>query len=456
MLDRQDIDALLVGALYDELSSADEARLATHFEAHPADRSALDDLKTARQTVREKVATSRIFELQLDPPQAVSALLLQEAARRAPRKQVVRDDAGETWFQRFVRTFVAHPAMAAAATLVLVVGVAGSIYLRHGDAQFAEQQVAQRETAAQGMGAAAPPEAAWGSAALGVAGPTGGEGAAGKADTAADTGKDRAGDLRENSVEVALEDGDGKRGESRDQVGGNAQLDRNAKNAAVGDNERADGSRHRTNQGTDQSTKDKAPAHVGGDQLAFSGGKAPASPAKPAAKGYVEVPQTQHMPKELDEDKPAARPDDVATTTTGAVVGAPGASRGAASGGGVGGGFATAPPASNRPSTPAPRAPAPRAEPPAEPAPPPPPRTKASDATVVWARGQHARIAALVKTGKCGEAAPIAVAIKNRAPDYYNAYVATDRALKPCMQYVNEAAERESEKASRAKRVDTK
>ena len=41
----QDIDALLIGALYGELTPADEARLATHLDSHPGDRGALDDLK---------------------------------------------------------------------------------------------------------------------------------------------------------------------------------------------------------------------------------------------------------------------------------------------------------------------------------------------------------------------------------------------------------------------------
>src|SRR6185436_3423700 len=133
-MDRQDIDALLIGALYGELTPADEARLAAHLDSHPADRGALDDLKTARQAVRK----SRIFELQLDPPQAVSALLLQEAHRRAPKQVVVSEREG--WFARFARSFMAHPAMAAAAMLVLVVGVAGTVFLKKGH-QLAEKTV---------------------------------------------------------------------------------------------------------------------------------------------------------------------------------------------------------------------------------------------------------------------------------------------------------------------------
>ena len=51
-----------------------------------------------------------------------------------------------------------------------------------------------------------------------------------------------------------------------------------------------------------------------------------------------------------------------------------------------------------------------------------------------------------MKTGNCHEAAPLAVAIKSRDPDYYNSFVATDRALKPCMQYMIEVVDREAEK----------
>ena len=56
---------------------------------------------------------------------------------------------------------------------------------------------------------------------------------------------------------------------------------------------------------------------------------------------------------------------------------------------------------------------------------------------------------------RCG--APLAVQIKNKAPDYYSSYVANDRGLKPCMAYINAAAERDAEKSQKsrpAKRVD--
>ncbi|HEX8113476.1 MAG TPA: hypothetical protein VF516_37355, partial [Kofleriaceae bacterium] len=133
MVDRTDIDALLIGALYGELTPADEARLMAHLESHPADRTALDNLTRTRAVVRD----SRILAFQAEPPQSISALLLQEASRRAPRAATERSETA-TWFQRFVQSFMAHPAMAAAATLVLVIAAAGTFYLRGAD-QFAQQ-----------------------------------------------------------------------------------------------------------------------------------------------------------------------------------------------------------------------------------------------------------------------------------------------------------------------------
>jgi len=83
MADRTDIDALLIGALYGELTPADEARLTAHLESHPADRTALDDLTRTRAAVRE----SRILAFHAEPPASVSraADAGSVAARAAPR-----------------------------------------------------------------------------------------------------------------------------------------------------------------------------------------------------------------------------------------------------------------------------------------------------------------------------------------------------------------------------------
>ncbi|MGE0870087.1 MAG: anti-sigma factor [Kofleriaceae bacterium] len=132
-MESQDIDALLISALYGELTPADEARLAVHLQAHPNDRAALADLTQARAAIRD----SRALEWQAEPPQAVSALLLQEAARRVVKPLAVRDEE-PGWFTRFIRSIAAHPAIAAAAMLVVVLG-AGALLSRHrGKAMFSE------------------------------------------------------------------------------------------------------------------------------------------------------------------------------------------------------------------------------------------------------------------------------------------------------------------------------
>jgi hypothetical protein len=143
----QELDALLVGALYGELGPADEARLAAHLESHPIDRTALDDMRTTRKAM----ADARFFELWFDPPPSVSALLVQEAARRAPRSEVT----GDSWFARFARSFMRHPAMAAAAMLVVVVGVAGTLYMKKGD--LAAPSSTMHDEASSTVAAGSPP-----------------------------------------------------------------------------------------------------------------------------------------------------------------------------------------------------------------------------------------------------------------------------------------------------------
>lgn len=410
MLDRQDIDALLVGALYGELSSADEAALTAHLDSHPADRNALDDLKS----IRTKFQTSRIFEHQFEPPQALSAVLLQEAARRAPKIEPRK----ESWFQRFVTMFVAHPAMAAATTLVLAVGVAGTIYVKND--RPAEPTAAQDISRLE---APAPAAVAWGSATLG------GNAETTTADPAKADGKEQAaaGELRKgtDSVTVALADEQSQK-----------------KLAETGKNKVA---------------KPRSQATSNRDELAFGDGDVSGGVAtpietqtptkKPApARPYVEIGHNDRAPKDFDrgnvDDKVAA--DEPITTGAAASPsnGAPGSSR--ASGATV---------ASN------PR-PAPAAAPTA-PEPPPPPTTSTAasrpDTNLAWAKDTHARVTALVKEGKCQAAAPLAIAIRNRTPDYYNSHVATDRELKPCMPYITDATEHSERSAPKAaKATDTK
>jgi hypothetical protein len=424
MGDRQDIDALLIGALYGELTPADEAKLAAHLESHPADKTALDDLKTARA----RVAESRIFEMQPEPPQAISAVLLQEAARRAPRRAVgTEGEPRESWFHRFVRSFAAHPAMAAAATLVLVVGVAGTLYMKNGD-NFAEKTATTSAndvamTAPQAPPAAEPAQVAQGSAAA-------------YAVQLADEQKQ----VQQKEAEIA-----------------SANTDRGKAEVARADS-------------ADSYQTKKPAAH--------------------SKKGYIEVTTPQQMPKEMAADDKSIDGDFVAKDNRapgGPANGTRGAVGGGASGGGGGapatgslaGVAAPADPtpsaattsiAANSPPPPPPQAPKSKfaSSAPATTAKPSPAPAKTvakapeQDAPVeaqpsgdtsliAWAKKQHETAKARVKAGDCAGAAQIAVVVRNQAFGYFQQNMQNDRDLKGCAAYIDNAVKQNEEHSSKAK-----
>lgn len=470
MADRMDIDALLIGSLYGELTPADQARLQAHLESHPADRSVLADLTRARQVVRE----SRIFELQFEPPQAVSALLLQEAARRAPRiRTTPNSERSESWFQRFMRSLAAHPAMAAAAMLVVVLGAATILYKRSGAQNW--------EPSAEQDGVAAT--------------------------------HDQKNEKDNFAVDLA---NDEKLKQQQQQL----QQQQQALDAGA---VAAPSSAAAIPPPADQPAPEPAakPPAKAGDP----------APRKQPPRDYIEVDRgPQPQPKELGDDAKAKtelrgnketqaaesaqpRAEEKRSAPSGRVVGgaAPGAphaggagsaatnpgfagdtttSTGAAAGpagGNAGGGAAPAPTSpTNRKLETSKDARRPSAPPPAPastPAPPPPPPAPAqqpattgsrektvqkgadkSDADkpsedVSWARGQHQKVIAAVKANRCMEATNLALVLENRAPAYYAQNVENDRSIKSCASYIaNERAKRvAAEKAARARaseRVD--
>lgn len=475
MVDRTDIDALLIGALYGELTPADEARLAAHLESHPADRTALDDLTRTRAAVRQ----SRILTFQFEPPQAISALLLQEASRRAPRAVTARGE-GATWFQRFVRSFMAHPAMAAAATLVLVISVAGTLYLR-GTNQMASPEassvVLERAPAPSPPTGAAPPSPpAQAEAPAAEAAPA----------VAAGSGAYRA---RLDSTSARLEDTAVAKGELAEPQA-----------AAAGDPSKVQGSLggRASYEETNASGLD-AVRDAQRRKLAV-GKAAPVKADKAKALRGIELLPPQLQPKDLkdsDDEKPAGRRENEIVAAD---------QRNAAPGGGA----PATPPASAPPPPPA-NAPAPRAAGPAgaadfdapaqtvAPAPAPAPAKEAkprpakpsanqlpsssaasaqnaqvdrhldktantvdgdakqapADPTLLeWARKQREQVIAYVNQNRCREAASAAVEIYNRAPDYYNANVATDRQVKPCLAYVTTERDRADRKRASKSAAD--
>ena len=428
MVERQDIDALLISALYGELTPAEETRLAAHLESHPADRTALADLTRARDAVRE----SRLLQVQVEPPQAISALLLQEAARRAPAKH----DAEGGWLARFFRSFMAHPAMAAAAMLVVVIGVATMVAKHKPDMlESAEpvQSTLQERESAPGSKDVAPP-------------------AAPATATAGDTG----------NTERAAGEGQGS-----------------AYRVGLADDLKAE---------PEMAKEAKADADKGAEApKPVVGARPPAKAAGPTQHdGYLELRKQDQAPKDFEE--PAAKPtakqkfskapdgdgalDETATMTT-SLDGNAEQSRGVAPGGMAGGGAAaTGAPAAAQPPPPppasrtttAPTTPtrdakrADRAEktavqqapaqPPSAAATPAPAEDKPVDATTAWAQTQHRNLIAQVKAGNCQDAANLAVELSNRAPSYYQQNVANDRSVKQCLAYIT--AEREKQAEERA------
>jgi len=435
-MDRQDIDALLIGALYGELTPADEARLTAHLESHPADKTALDDLKAARESVK----ASRIFELQTEPPQAISAVLLQEAARRAPRRAAAGSDGErESWFHRFVRSFAAHPAMAAAAMLVVVVGVAGTLYMKNGD-QFAEKTAAPEQVAIDTSR----------SDNVAATAPTDNPSAAIVSDAGvAEYGKDEAekGAAAAGSAAAAYDVGLAER----------QQLDQR-KEAESPKADRAKVAETKSAPEAEPEMKKQAVTH--------SAGK----------KDYIEVTTPQQMPKEMPPAN-ADKADDgdfakaPAGNTNGVAVGGAGATRGAATGGGGAPGGAPAPAtvatASPPPPPPAdyknapakPTAPAPKTSKTVSKAPAPAPQQEApveatpnADTTLIaWAKDQHQKAVALVRADNCAGAAQIAVAVRNRAYGYYTQSMQDDRDLKGCSTYIRDAVNRDEERSSKPK-----
>ncbi len=132
MLDCSKIDELMMDWLYQELDESSSARVAEHVEGCPRCSAEASALQRTRAVFRDLSP--------VEPPVALSAILLHEAARRAPAVAVAAgprgaDAEGSFWarLRGWFRPIAMHPAAAAIATLVLIAGVAGALYVRHGD-----------------------------------------------------------------------------------------------------------------------------------------------------------------------------------------------------------------------------------------------------------------------------------------------------------------------------------
>jgi hypothetical protein len=388
-MDRPDIDALLIGALYGELTPADEARLAAHLESHPADRSALEGMKATRDSVR----ASRIFEAQAEPPQAVSALLLQEAARRAPRR-APEPEARESWFHRFVRSFMSHPAMAAAAMLVLVIGVAGTLYVRHGGDQYADKTIDQAPTTTATLEQpVAPPPAA-----------------------APAQGSGYAVDLAEEEQQLRGKDAEKAEAPKADRKATSTTT------ATVGDSLAKAPAKHGKKGYIEVTTPEPMPKDLDkndeGGEIAASNsyGAASGGGAPGAAPSVAAAPPPPPPPPQAVAQSLVTKP---------------------------------APSKTAKPVAPKTVAKAPAEEPSPEPQQPAGPATDRG--LYGWAKAQHQTAIAKVKAGDCAAAATLAVQVKTRAPDYYAQYMQGDRELKSCTAYIDDAQLRNESANSKQK-----
>jgi hypothetical protein len=445
MADRQDIDALLIGALYGELDGDERARLETHLASHPQDRSALEGLRSTRELLRE--ADLPVTMAVAEPSPAITAMLLQEAARRAPAP------ASGGGFLAFVagllKPFVASPALSAAAALVLVGGAAGLLYSRGAlrtseptvGREHAAVQYDKLDTSAAGSGTAAAgptpdlpaPGASMDDYRVALAD---GENAA-----TADRGLNRSAEemrneaeresLRKNTAEVAGGDALAAKGKRSAGAGGGGSLAAGFETAGQRPGYIA----------IDKQSKDE-PSVLALDgsryESATATGAAPADEDQVSAdRSGVQAEKKAPARVALAEGRgAAAAPDPAAPPPPPPAAGAP--QKPVTGKAGVG----TASPAQKvaQQQPPATARDAGKAGAKAYD----PVKTAELDS---WARGQHARMVKLVNAGKCTEAGPIGAEIARKNPEYYQANVANDRAVRACRGYVDRARRAKAEDA---------
>src|SRR3970040_1892434 len=128
----------LLDLLYGELEGEEEAAALREVEADAERADEMAAFSRVRQMVRELP--------EQEPPTAVSARLMHAAAMAAPAARPVDERPG-LWgrLKGFFAPVLMHPAMAAAATFVLVAGVAGTLYLT-GNFDRAEPRARSRAT----------------------------------------------------------------------------------------------------------------------------------------------------------------------------------------------------------------------------------------------------------------------------------------------------------------------
>jgi hypothetical protein len=136
MMQCKDIDERMVDFLYQEL----EGTVLEEWNAHVAGcarcGAEIQSLQRTRQALRALP--------EAEPSPAVTTRLLHEAGKRAAKTKAAEGGILD-WLHRLVGPVIAHPAWAAAASLLIVVGVAGFLSMR---GKVSEHAAIDRPTAA--------------------------------------------------------------------------------------------------------------------------------------------------------------------------------------------------------------------------------------------------------------------------------------------------------------------
>lgn len=408
MLDRADIDALLMGALYGELSPDESTRLDEHLSAHPQDKLILDGLSRARQAVKD----SLILLLHAEPPAAVSALLMQEAARRAPAPREQRIG----WFAKLVAV-MRHPAVAAVTVVVLIAAVGGTIYLKNGKRAVVEREIASKQSApaferADDGVAATPPTASAGSGSAVAVNETGNSNGSGFTAGYTDESVDDPDQADQQTAQQTPSTGDLKKTGGKKTTGkGYIEVRTHGpepKDAyATSETEKTESAGYKDKNGVDTkpttAPEPPPPTNPNRDRSGKTAGNTTSTVIIPGGDDRAETGSTLGLSG-----------DAIDSTTAGAAGtgGAPTAPQYNSATGSSGGGSTADPHAT--------------------------------------ARGLHTRLIGLVKANKCSEASKVALDISQRDPDYYAQFVANDRRVKACKPYIDNARKKKNDAAKRA------
>ncbi len=458
----KEIDALLIDRLYGELDETAAARFDTHVGDCGGCQSELDALSATREVFRDLP--------ELEPPSSLSAILLHEAAKQAPARAVAAvtpADASPGLIARitsWLTPIMQHPAMAAAAMLVLVVGVAGTMYLR-GDSKVAQPEYAtgtssssveDTERLDEEPARAAAPTAPAGSLAPNKAAAAQGDIGVATAPSE-DDGDDFGGAARDNTgygrktnalkaktkadkigtayaADVVNKDQEQKLGRAQAQAqtarGGENEWDMKSRDTAKKMQARKprrevssrQGRKHATRSSRYRQSKRPAVANAvtGADPLVDT--SSAADLRLPTGKRTIRVGKLK------GKRRAPRKPSLVADGTVGLVGGV------AASGGGTASRNASPPPP---PATKAPSS---------APAPAPAPALSASQrlrkqkrakAELAWARSQQRDLARAAKRHQCRTVAHIANDIRARNVAYWNANIRYAKSVKPCAKLIS-------------------